>query len=362
MLGHHNAVALVEVRVLDLGQVALADKIGDGLDLGIAGRTLAAFGRRRGGSRCAAVLAAQQAPEQEHCQDKDDHQRHRHNFAGADLVVAAFKHGVGNVRVGQGAHQLRHRLHTARRVQPQSTGQHLGEPGRHACFQAVGGFQAVAHFALRRGHRRLARDHLVADRCQRVDIGIAAAELSSRILLRRGIAGVKLAFQLTAAGAQRQRAVTGQPGRAIDGQQDIIRADAAVDQPRFVQQRHTLHHRLQQGAGLGGGQGAAAQAQVMRQGHALFAFFDGVDGVVFFHHVQNRVQTSRGGQIVQVVVQILKIHPAGFKKHFFPVLGHQRTVGAAAIAEGDREILFDEDELFFFIQDTAVGQAVTVGA
>ena len=65
---------------------------------------------------------------------------------------------------------------------------------------------------------------------------------------------------------------------------------------------------------------------------------------------------------MQVVVQVLKIHTAGFKKHLFPVLGHQRTVGAAAIAEGDGEILFDEDELFFFVQDTAVGQAVTVGA
>ena len=226
----------------------------------------------------------------------------------------------------------------------------------------MGGFQTVPHFALGRGNRRLPRDHLIADCCQRIHVGVAAAELGSRVLFRRGIAGIELAFQLTAAGAQSQRAVAGQPGGAVDGQQNVIRADAAMDQAGFVQQRHTLHHRLQQGAGLGGGQCAAAQAEIMRQGHALFAFLHSVDGVVFLHHVQDGVQAGGRGEVMQIVVQVLKVHPAGLEQHFFPLFGHQRALGAAAVAKGNGEILFDEDELLLLVQNAAVSQAITVGA
>ena len=119
---------------------------------------------------------------------------------------------------------------------------------------------------------------------------------------------------------------------------------------------------LQQGAGLGGGQCAAAQAEIMRQGHALFAFLHSVDGVVFLHHVQDGVQAGGRGEVMQIVVQILKVHPAGLEQHFFPLFGHQRSLGAAAVAKGNGEILFDEDELLLLVQNAAVSQAITVGA
>ena len=221
---------------------------------------------------------------------------------------------------------------------------------------------AVPHLALGRGDGRLPCDHPVADRGQRVNIGVAPAELGGRVLLRRGVARVELALQLAAAGAQRQRAVTGQAGRAVDGQHDVVRADAAVDQPRLVQQGHALHDGLQQRAGLGGGQRAAAQVQVMRQGHALLALLHGVDRVVFLHNVQNRGQAGGRGQVFQDVVQVLEVHPARLEQDLLLLLGHQRTVGAAAVAECDREIFLDEDEFLFVVQHAAVGKTVTVGA
>ena len=65
---------------------------------------------------------------------------------------------------------------------------------------------------------------------------------------------------------------------------------------------------------------------------------------------------------MQIVVQILKVHPAGLEQHFFPLFGHQRSLGAAAVAKGNGEILFDEDELLLLVQNAAVSQAITVGA
>ena len=134
-----------------------------------------------------------------------------------------------------------------------------------------------------------------------------------------------------------------------------------MDQPRLVQQGHALHDGLQQRAGLGGGQRAAAQVQVMRQGHALLALLHGVDRVVFLHNVQDRGQAGGRGQVFQVVVQVLEVHPARLEQDLLLLLGHQRTVGAAAVAECDREIFLDEDEFLFGVQHAAVGKTVTVG-
>ena len=360
---HDDAVAVVGGVALDIGRVPQANEVRHRRFFGAALPCRRGRHRLRGGCwRRAVLAAAQQAPEQQYHQHKDNHQRHTHNFAGADLVVTALKHCVGDVRISQGAHQFGHGLHTLGRIQPHGAGQHLGKPGRHARFQAVGGFQAVPHAALGRGHRRLPCDHLVADRRQGVHVCVAAAELGGGVLFRRGVAGVKLAFQLAAAGAQRQRAVAGQPGRAVDGQQDIVRADAAVDQARAVQLGHALHDGLQKRPRLGGGQRAAAQVQVVGQGHALLAFLHSVDRVVFLHDVQNRGQAGGGGQVFQIIVQVLEVHAAGLEQDFFFLFGHQGTGGAAAIAERDREIFLDEDKTFFVVQYAAVGQAVTVGA
>ena len=101
----------------------------------------------------------------------------------------------------------------------------------HTGLQTVGRLQTVPHLALGRGHRRLPRDHPVADCRQCVNIGIATAELGGGVLLRRGVARVQLAFQLAAPRAQGQRAVARQAGRTVNRQQDIVRADTAVDQP-----------------------------------------------------------------------------------------------------------------------------------
>ena len=361
LLHHHDAVVVVGAVALDVSRVAQADQVRHGLGGGLP-RRAGCCRLRRCGRGAVSLAAADQAPEQQHDQHKDDDERHGHDLAGADLVVALLKHRVCDIRVGQGTHQLGHGLHPLGGVQPQRAGQHLREPCRHTRLEAVRRLEAVPYFALGRGDGRLPCDHPVADRGQRVNIGVAPAELGGRVLLRRGVARVELALQLAAAGAQRQRAVTGQAGRAVDGQHDVVRADAAVDQPRLVQQGHALHDGLQQCAGLGGGQRAAAQMQVMRQGHALLALLHGVDRVVFLHNVQNRGQAGGRGQVFQVIVQVLEVHPARLEQDLLLLLGHQRTVGAAAIAECDREIFLDEDEFLFVVQHAAVGKTVTVGA
>ena len=188
----------------------------------------------------------------------------------------------------------------------------------------MGRLQTVPHPALGRSHRRLPRDHPVADCRQCVNIGIAAAELGGGVLLRRGVARVQLAFQLAAAGAQGQCAVARQAGRAVNGQQDIVRADAAVDQPGGMQQRHTLHDGLQQGARLGRGQCAAAQVEIVGEGHALLVLLHSVDRVVFLHDIEDGGQAGGRGQVVQIVVQILEVHAARLEKDLFFLLGHQR--------------------------------------
>ena len=226
----------------------------------------------------------------------------------------------------------------------------------------MGGLHAVPHLALRGGHRRLPRHQPVGHRRQRVDIGIPAGKFRRRILLRCRIARVQLAFQLAAAGAQRQRAVAGQHGGAVNGQKDVVRADAPVDQPRLVQKRHALHHRLQQGAGLGGGQRPGFQRQVMRQRHALLAFLHAVDGVVLLDHVHNAGKPGGRRQPVQIVVQVLKVHPAGLEQYLAPGLGHQRAVGAAAVAQRHGEIFLDAHKPLFLVVHAAVAQPVAVGA
>ena len=238
----------------------------------------------------------------------------------------------------------------------------MGKPSGYARLQTVGGFQTVPHLALGRVHRGLPGDHAVGHRRQRVHIGVTAGELRRRILLRRGIARVQLAFQLTAAGAQRQRTVTGEAGRAVNGQHDVFRADAAVDQPRLVQLGDPLHDGLQNGASLGGGQRAAAQTKVMGQRHALFGFFHRIHGVVFLQHIQNLGQAGGGGDVPQVIVQVLEIHTAGLEQHFPALLGHQGSVQIAAVAEGDGKILLDEHKPLFLIENAPVAQAVPIGA
>ena len=135
-----------------------------------------------------------------------------------------------------------------------------------------------------------------------------------------------------------------------------------MDQPGLVKQGHPLHHGLQQGSGLHGGQGAGAQFEVMGQGHALLSFLHRVYGVVFFHHIQNLRKAGCRGDAVQVIVQIFEIHPAGFEQHFPALFGHQVAIRAAAIAQRYREILFDQHKPTFIIIHTAVAQAVAVGA
>ena len=226
----------------------------------------------------------------------------------------------------------------------------------------MGGFQAVLDLALGRRHRRLAGDQAVGHGRQGVDIGIASRKLRRRILLRRGVTGIELAFQLAAGGAQRQRAVAGQPGTAVDGQKNVVRADAAVDQPRFVELRHPFHDRLEQGACLGGGQVAGAQTQIVGQRHALGVFLHRIDGVVLLPHIQNLGKTGGRGQPVQVVIEILEIHAAGLEENLPALLGHQGAVGGAAVAQCDGEILLDEHKALFGVLHAAVAQAVAVGA
>ena len=129
-----------------------------------------------------------------------------------------------------------------------------------------------------------------------------------------------------------------------------------------MQQGHALHNGLQQGAGLGGGQRAATQMEIVGQGHPLLALLHGVDRVVFLDNVQNRGQAGGRGQAVQIIVQVLEIHAAGLEQDLLVLLGHQRAGGTAAIAECDREIFLDEDKPLLGVQHAAVGQTVTVGA
>ena len=100
----------------------------------------------------------------------------------------------------------------------------------------------------------------------------------------------------------------------------------------------------------------------MGEGHALFAFLHPIDGVVLFDHIHDSGQSGGGSQAIQVVIQVFEIHSAGFEQDFPPDLGHQGTVGTAAIAQGDREIFLDAYKTFLCVVYAAITQTVTVRA
>ena len=111
-----------------------------------------------------------------------------------------------------------------------------------------------------------------------------------------------------------------------------------------------------------GGQRPGFQRQVMRQRHALLALLNAVDGVVLLDHVHNAGKPGGRRQPVQIVVQVLKVHPAGLEQHLAPGLGHQRAVGAAAVAQRHGEIFLDAHKPLFLVVHAAVAQPVAVGA
>ena len=201
----------------------------------------------------------QNGEQQQDRQNENDDHCSTKNFLGGDLRFSRFKHSAGNTGIGQGTHQFRHRLHPLGRVEPHRAGKDLSKIGGNTGLQAVSGFQTVTHLTLRGRNRCLPCDKPIRHGREGIDIGVPAGKFCRRILFRRSITGVQLTFQFTAAGSQCQGSVSCQDGGSINGKQNVIRADSAMNQAGFVQQGHAFHHRLQQGTCLCRGQGTRFQ-------------------------------------------------------------------------------------------------------
>ena len=146
--------------------------------------------------------------------------------------------------------QLRHGLDALHDLEPQPQLQYIGDIGRYGRLYGACPGVRVRHHALSSGHGCLPAHHAVKDGGKVVFVGVASLKLGSGVLLRRGVALVQLLVQAAACGAQTHGGVPCQTAAAICHYPDILRADAAVHQPRLVHGRHALKHRAQHGAGI----------------------------------------------------------------------------------------------------------------